>query len=151
MSSSMCVSAWMAPNALLTPRSDTTASSVAFGAAARSITGIPASPRLRTVAAPASGEPMRSPDASAPRLHRDARALALVLVLRGADLARLVEAVVDHGLLDVVLRHRDRRVQRRRVAVHLRIALGRLTLGERDCYLGSGVCLGLERVVGGHV
>src|SRR3954471_16956847 len=81
--------------------------------------------------------------------------LAIVRVLLRADLLDRVEAVLDHGVLDVVLGHRDRGEQLRghvRAPVVLRL-VGRgvlLALERGDGHSGGDVGLRLDRLVDRH-
>src|SRR3954468_1424248 len=81
------------------------------------------------------GELSGSPHRSA-LLAADASLLAGRLVLSGTDLLRRQEAVLDHRVVDVGLRDRDRLKQHgrglRALVVARGVRRGLLSLGERD-------------------
>src|SRR4051812_19849747 len=126
-------SACTAPNRLLTPRSS---SSGSVAVAVAFMSGILLSGLAR----------------------RDARVLAGALVLRRADLVGLPEAVLDDGVVDVVLGHGHRLEQHRRdvllpvvgLAVD-RAAAGLLALQQVVGQLRGRLGLGLDRLVDRHV
>src|SRR3954453_9060410 len=123
--------AWTAPKRLLTPRSSSS------GAVAVAVVLM-------------SGTLSSGP--------RDARVLAGALVLAGAQLPRLPEAVLDDGVLDVGLDDGDRLEDHRRHVLLAVVGLGRhqarrrrLALHERHGQARRALGLGLDRLVDGHV
>src|SRR3954447_16580087 len=127
-----------APNRLCTPRSSSSGVSLNASRSFQEVGGAP-----RRAAPPpwvaGLGDPRR-------------RAVLGVLAL--ADVAGLQEAVLDDGVLDVVLGDRDGGQQDggRALALVLRAVVGRglLALGQRDGELGGRVGLLLDRLVDRH-
>src|SRR5829696_8337300 len=142
-SKSTSLSAWTGPKLLLTPL--------------RASTGV--LPSAFMPCAPfgwdSEGRP-QAPPAFCPRALLDAGRLASGRVLAGADLVRRPELVLDDRVLDVVLGDRHGRQQDRGHVLHAVVDLvvrrrRVLTLGQRHRELCRGFCLGLDRLVDGHV
>src|SRR3954454_4643325 len=90
-------------------------------------------------------------------LLADARVGAGLLVLGGADLSRRPETVLDDGVVDIVLRHRNRRQQDGRDLARAVVGLavdgvtrGLVALQEVERQLRGGLGLRLDRLVDGH-
>src|SRR6266536_3029117 len=131
-------SATTAPKCLDTPRSSNSGCS-----------SLNAPPPLRHQGAPQRGAPYTRCWSLDPSLLAQGREFP------NAQLAALDESVLDHRVLDVVLRHRDRLQEDRRrllgLVGALRVGLRLLTLRQRDRHLGRGGGLLLDRLVDRHV